>query len=68
MVLWKAITKCYEKVRNLKEEHAIQKTFEEKDVKCSRKKTQIIRECLNVDQGPRAHQKGKTKAQEKSSK
>lgn len=51
VVLSKAIKKRYEKVTNLKEKHAIKKIFEEKDVKCSRKKMQIIKECLNVDQG-----------------
>ncbi|CAK1583097.1 unnamed protein product [Parnassius mnemosyne] len=50
-ILAKAIKKRYEKVKSRKEKIAIQKIFEEKEVKCSRKKMQIIKECLNVDQG-----------------
>ncbi|CAG4972017.1 unnamed protein product [Parnassius apollo] len=44
------LVKAIKKLKSRKEKIAIQKIFE-KEVKCSRKKMQIIKECLNVDQG-----------------
>lgn len=52
MVLSNAIKKRYEKVKTRKKKYAIQKIFEDNAVKRSRKKkTQIIEDYLNVDQG-----------------
>ncbi|XP_025828833.1 uncharacterized protein LOC112904017 [Agrilus planipennis] len=50
-ILSNAIKKRYKNVKTRKEKVAIQKIFEEKTVKGSRQKTQIIKECLAVDQG-----------------
>lgn len=50
-ILSNAIKTRYENVNNRKEKCAIQKIFEEKGIKSSRQKTQIIQECLAVNQG-----------------
>lgn len=47
-ILSNAIRKRYENVKNRKEKYAIQNIFEEKIIKCSRQKIQLIQECLGV--------------------
>ncbi|KAK9892828.1 hypothetical protein WA026_022290 [Henosepilachna vigintioctopunctata] len=50
-ILSNAIKKRYKNEKNRREKYVIQKIFEEKTVKSSRQKIQIIKECLAVDQG-----------------
>lgn len=51
VILSSAIKDRYKKIKNRKEKHAIQKIFEHDSIKDSRKKVQIIKECLDINQG-----------------